>query len=65
MLNRLMLETDSIEHTSEEQVSITPSDPRHSTRDKQKPDRYGYVLATMSNEQKDPISVVEVKSSPD
>ena len=27
----------------------------------QKPDRYGHALATMSNEQKDPISVPEVK----
>ena len=34
-------------------------------RDKQKPHRYGHVVATVSNEQRDPVSVAEVKSSPD
>ena len=37
--------------------------PRQSMEDKQKPHRYGHVVATVSNEQRDPVSVTEVKSS--
>ena len=39
--------------------------PRRSMRDKQKSHRHGYVVATVSNEQRDPVSVTEVKSSTD
>ena len=39
--------------------------PRRSTRDKQKPHRYGHVVAAVSDEQQDPVSVTEVESSPD
>jgi len=66
-LNR---ETDSAaetEDTAEEQLS-TPSDQepsRRSVRDRQKPDRYGHVLTTVSNEQKEPVSVAEARSSPE
>jgi len=50
----------------------TASDPivsksvlRRSTRNKQKPDRYGHNLTMASTEQQDPSSVAEAKSSPD
>jgi len=52
---------------AEEQLS-TPSDQepsRCSMRDRQKPDRYGHGLTTVSDEQKDPVSVAEARASPD
>ena len=54
--------------SSEENSPVTSTGeeaPRCSMRDKQKPHRYGHVVATVSNEQRDPVSVAEVKSSPD
>ena len=36
-----------------------------STRNKQKPDRYGYNLTVASTEQQDLSSVVEARSAPD
>ena len=54
--------------SSEENSPVTSTSeeaPRRSVRDKQKPHRYGHVVATVSNEQRDPVSVAEVKSSPD
>jgi len=34
-------------------------------QDRQKPDRYGHVLTTVSNEQKEPVSVAEARASSD
>jgi len=34
-------------------------------QERQKPDRYGHVLTTVSDEQKDPVSVAEARASPD
>ena len=54
--------------TSEENSTITIRSeelPIHSTRDKQRPHRYGHVVTTVCNEQPEPVSVTKVKSSPD
>ena len=56
------------ELSSEENSTVTTGSeevPRRSTRDRQKPHRYGHVVATVCNEQPEPVSVTEVKSSPD
>ena len=44
---------------------VSESVLRRSTRNKQKPDRYGYKLTVASTEQQDPSSVAEAKSAPD
>ena len=54
--------------SSEENSTVTTRSeevPRRLTRDRQKPHRYGHVVATVCNEQPEPVSVTEVKSSPD
>ena len=56
------------ELSSEENSTVTTGSeevPRRSTRDRQKPHRYSHVVATVCNEQPEPVSVTEVKSSPD
>ena len=60
--------SDEIEVEQAEEQLSTPSDQepsRHSMWDRQKPDWYGHVLTTVSNEQKEPVSVAEVRASPD
>ena len=44
---------------------VSKSVLRRSTRDKQKPNRYGYNLTVASTEQQDPSSVAEARSAPD
>jgi len=59
---------DEIDVKQAEGQLSTPSDQepsRRSMRDRQKPDRYGHALTTVSDEQKDPVSVAEVRASPD
>ena len=54
--------------SSEENSTVTSRSedvPRRSTREKQKPHRYGHVVATVCDEQLDPVSVNEAKSSSD
>ena len=53
--------------SSEENSTVTSRSedvPRRSTREKQRPHRYGHVVATVCDEQLDPVSVNEAKLSP-
>ena len=53
------------ESTTSHLLPPSESDLRRSTRNRQKPDRYGYKVLSTSTEQQDPSSVADVKSSPD
>ena len=44
---------------------VSKSVLRRSTRNKQKPDRYGYNLTVASTEQQDPSSRAKARSAPD
>ena len=58
-----------VEELDEESTASNPivskSVLRISTRNKQKPNRYGYNLTVASTEQQDPSSVAEARSAPD